>query len=98
MITKSPKGTPLKLKKSNKEYLKKKDEVKEERMEINTANEPHQIIKDSLKDTNEIQKDISVKEIKEVKETLVSAQLSSKESKRTKKKNDILAVLGKLVF
>lgn len=80
-------------------YLKKKDDVKENKVEINTTHEPHKNTKDSVKEPKQIQKDTSSKETKNtLKETAVSGQHSSKESKRIKKKNDILSQIGKALI
>jgi len=46
-----------------------------------------------MKEVKEQQKETPVKEMKEIKDIVVQ-QLSSKEPKKTKKKNDILAQIG----
>ncbi|KAK2587486.1 hypothetical protein KPH14_003189 [Odynerus spinipes] len=97
VVSKSPKETPTKLKKNVKEPVKKKDEsVKEDKKEINVnVNAPSTVTKDSVKEPKDQQKEVVAKDIKEVvKDSVSSVQLSSKESKKTKKKNDILAQIG----
>ncbi|XP_029036618.1 kinectin-like isoform X5 [Osmia bicornis bicornis] len=100
VANKSPKETPTKSKKSVKEKdAKKKDEnVKEEKKEATASINGQSVNKDSIKETKDVkeQKETPVKEVKEVvKETIVlSAQLPAKESKKSKKKNDILAQIG----
>nr|XP_012144921.1 PREDICTED: kinectin isoform X2 [Megachile rotundata] len=99
VANKSPKETPTKSKKSVKDSAKKKDENvnKEEKKETNANVNGPSINKDSVKETKDIkeQKETPVKEVKEiVKESLVSTQPPPKESKKSKKKNDILAQIG----
>lgn len=48
-----------------------------------------------MKEIKEQQKETPVKEVKEVVKEVV-VQLSNKEPKKTKKKNDILSQIGKL--
>ncbi|XP_060830973.1 kinectin-like isoform X1 [Bombus pascuorum] len=95
-INKSPKETPTKVKKNVKDSVKKKDDnIKEEKKEtINNTNIPPVANKDSAKEIKE-QKETSVRDVKEViKETVISTQSTNKESKKAKKKNDILAQIG----
>nr|XP_034192908.1 kinectin-like isoform X6 [Osmia lignaria] len=99
VANKSPKETPTKSKKSVKDSAKKKDEnVKEEKKEATANINGQSVNKDSIKETKDVkeQKETPVKEVKEVvKETIVlSAQPPAKESKKSKKKNDILAQIG----
>ncbi|XP_032691151.1 kinectin-like isoform X2 [Odontomachus brunneus] len=90
---KSPKDTPTKSKKNNKDVVKKKDEnAKDEKQEVNTQTNASFANKETVKEIKEQQKETPVKEIKEaVKETAPIVQSANKESKKTKKKNDILA-------
>lgn len=86
-----------------KDSAKKKDEnVKEEKKEATASINGPSFNKDSIKETKDVkeQKETPVKEVKEVvKETTVlSAQPPAKESKKSKKKNDILAQIGKLIY
>lgn len=101
IINKSPKDTPTKSKKNVKEQPKKSVELKEEKKEVavvaNTLQQ--QAVKEVPKDVKEQPKDTPVKGAKEItKETAPSVQLLSKETKNKKKKNDILAQIGKLIF
>ncbi|XP_061931775.1 kinectin isoform X8 [Apis cerana] len=96
VVNKSPKETPTKSKKSIRESIKKKDEnIKEEKKEtITNINIPPVLNKDSIKDIKE-QKEISIKEAKEfMKDVIPFTQSMNKESKKAKKKNDILAQIG----
>ncbi|XP_026296866.1 kinectin isoform X6 [Apis mellifera] len=95
VVNKSPKETPTKSKKSIKESIKKKDEnVKEEKKETITNINVPVLNKDSIKDIKE-QKEISIKDAKEfMKDTIPFTQSMNKESKKAKKKNDILAQIG----
>lgn len=99
VINKSPKETPTKSKKSIKESIKKKDEnVKEEKKETTNVNIPPVLNKDSVKEIKE-QKEISIKDTKEImKDTISFTQSMNKETKKAKKKNDILAQIGKLLI
>ncbi|KAL2728777.1 kinectin-like isoform X1 [Vespula squamosa] len=97
IASKSPKETPTKVKRNNKEPIKKKDEnIKEEKKETNlNVNAPSAANKEGVKETKDQQKEAVIKDIKEVvKDPVPSVQLSNKESKKTKKKNDILAQIG----
>lgn len=97
---KSPRDTPTKSKKNNKDVIKKKDEnTKDEKQEINTQTNTSFAIntKETMKEIKELQKETPVKEIKEsIKETALIVQSANKETKKTKKKNDILAQIGKM--
>lgn len=95
VVNKSPKETPTKSKKNIKESIKKKDEnVKEEKKETITNINVPVLNKDSIKDIKE-QKEISIKDAKEfMKDTIPFTQSMNKESKKAKKKNDILAQIG----
>ncbi|XP_017883583.1 kinectin isoform X2 [Ceratina calcarata] len=100
VANKSPKETPTKSKKNAKESVKKKDEnIKEEKKEtITNANAVPVANKDVAKEVKE-EKEIPVKDVKEekvTKELITSAptQPPNKESKKTKKRNDILAQIG----
>nr|XP_050854411.1 kinectin-like isoform X4 [Vespula vulgaris] len=94
IASKSPKETPTKMKRNIKEPIKKKDEnVKEEKKETNVnVNVLSTANKEGAKETKDQQKEAVIKDIKEVVKDPV--QLSNKESKKTKKKNDILAQIG----
>ncbi|XP_076637833.1 uncharacterized protein LOC143349993 isoform X2 [Colletes latitarsis] len=103
VANKSPKETPTKAKKNAKDSVKKKDEnskeeKKDEKKETTASiNTTSVINKDAVKETKDIkeQKESLVKDVKEiVKEIAPSTQLPNKESKKTKKKNDILAQIG----
>ncbi|XP_043671767.1 early endosome antigen 1-like isoform X3 [Vespula pensylvanica] len=97
IASKSPKETPTKMKRNIKEPIKKKDEnVKEEKKETNVnVNVLSTANKEGAKETKDQQKEAVIKDIKEVvKDPVPSVQLSNKESKKTKKKNDILAQIG----
>jgi len=88
---KSPKDTPTKTKKNNKDAVKKKDEnAKDEKQDTNV----HVNASSANKEAKEQQKETPVKEVKEV----VVQQLSNKEPKKTKKKNDILSQIGRSLF
>lgn len=100
LINKSPKETPTRSKKNAKEKgdSKKKDDHKEEKKEVSTTgNQPSANIKEVKEKPKE-----SVKEVKEpkepVKENVIPLQSSNKESKKIKKKNDILAQIGESNF
>nr|XP_033324053.1 kinectin-like [Megalopta genalis] len=100
VVNKSPKETPTKTKKNVKDSSKKKDEnVKEEKKEEKkeatvNANAQPLVNKDVPKETKE-HKETPVKDTKEVvKESAPLIQALIKESKKTKKKNDILAQIG----
>ncbi|XP_076482209.1 uncharacterized protein LOC117166047 isoform X2 [Bombus vancouverensis nearcticus] len=96
IINKSPKETPTKVKKNVKDSVKKKDDnIKEEKKEtINNTNTSAVANKDSVKEIKE-QKETPVRDVKEIiKETVISTQSTNKESKKAKKKNDILAQIG----
>ncbi|XP_014480150.1 PREDICTED: kinectin isoform X3 [Dinoponera quadriceps] len=92
---KSPKDTPTRSKKNNKDVVKKKDEnAKDEKQETNVQTNASIVTnnKEAAKEIKEQQKETPVKEIKEaVKETASIVQSANKEPKKTKKKNDILA-------
>ncbi|XP_035732879.1 kinectin-like isoform X4 [Vespa mandarinia] len=97
IVSKSPKETPTKVKRNIKEPIKKKDEnVKEEKKETSiNINAPSVTNKEGTKETKDQQKEAIIKDTKEVvKDPVPSVQLSNKESKKTKKKNDILAQIG----
>ncbi|KAI4475944.1 hypothetical protein M0804_013980 [Polistes exclamans] len=98
MVSKPLKETPTKLKKNVKEPIKKKDEnVKEEKKETNVNVNVSSAIanKEVVKEIKDQQKEAVVKEVKEVvKDPVPAVQLPNKESKKTKKKNDILAQIG----
>ncbi|XP_076666065.1 uncharacterized protein LOC143367789 isoform X2 [Andrena cerasifolii] len=99
VANKSPKETPTKSKKSAKDSVKKRDEnIREEKKETTAnVNAAPAVNKDSTKEAKEVkdQKESSIKEVKEmVKETAPPTQSSNKESKKAKKKNDILAQIG----
>ncbi|XP_018393925.1 PREDICTED: kinectin-like isoform X3 [Cyphomyrmex costatus] len=89
-VNKSPKDTPTKSKKNNKDAVKKKDENKDEKQDTVTYNNTSSAIKEALRDVKE-QKEMAIKEIKEVVNKEVIQQLPNKEPKKTKKKNDILS-------
>ncbi|XP_047356077.1 kinectin-like isoform X5 [Vespa velutina] len=97
IVSKSPKETPTKVKRNIKEPIKKKDEnIKEEKKETSiNVNAPSVANKEGVKETKDQQKEAIIKDTKEVvKDPVPSVQLSNKESKKTKKKNDILAQIG----
>ncbi|XP_014597908.1 PREDICTED: myosin-6 isoform X4 [Polistes canadensis] len=98
MVSKPLKETPTKLKKNVKEPIKKKDEpIKEEKKETNVNVNVSSAIanKEVVKEIKDQQKEAVVKEVKEVvKDPVPAVQLPNKESKKTKKKNDILAQIG----
>lgn len=93
IINKSPKETPTKSKKNVKDSAKKKEEIGEEKNEvIASASAPQQVAKEPIRETKEAAKEVAPKE---VKDTVVAAAAPiAKESKKTKKKNDILAQIG----
>lgn len=103
VLNKSPKETPTKTKKNVKDSTRKKDEnVKEEKKEekketVVNINAQPLVNKESPKETKE-HKEASIKDAKEVVKESVPIQPSNKESKKTKKKNDILAQIGKLLY
>ncbi|XP_018340923.1 PREDICTED: kinectin-like isoform X4 [Trachymyrmex septentrionalis] len=91
-VNKSPKDTPTKSKKNNKDAVKKKDENKDEKQDTVTYNNTSankEAIKEALRDVKE-QKEMPIKEVKEVVKEVIQ-QLPNKEPKKTKKKNDILS-------
>ncbi|XP_011636853.1 kinectin-like isoform X3 [Pogonomyrmex barbatus] len=94
-INKSPKDTPTKSKKNNKDTMKKRDEnVKEkqdEKQDTNNYSNASSVNKETMKEVKEQQKETPVKEVREVVKEVVVQQLPSKEPKKTKKKNDILS-------
>ncbi|KAL6264526.1 hypothetical protein P5V15_004633 [Pogonomyrmex californicus] len=94
-INKSPKDTPTKSKKNNKDAMKKRDEnIKEkqdEKQDTNSYSNASSVNKETMKEVKEQQKETPVKEVREVVKEVVIQQLPSKESKKTKKKNDILS-------
>ncbi|XP_050465215.1 kinectin isoform X2 [Cataglyphis hispanica] len=91
-INKSPKDTPTKLKKNNKDTIKKKDEnTKDEKQDSNPHTNSFSTNKEVIKEIKEQQKETPVKEVKEVIKEVVVQQLSNKEPKKTKRKNDILS-------
>ncbi|XP_031831405.1 uncharacterized protein LOC116426511 [Nomia melanderi] len=99
VLNKSPKETPTKTKKNVKDSVRKKDEnIKEEKKEekketaVNINAQPL-VNKEALKETKE-HKEAPIKDAKEVVKESVPIQSSNKESKKTKKKNDILAQIG----
>ena len=97
-FNKSSKETPTKVKKINRDSLKKNDEVKAEKETI-ILNVSHENSKEFVKETKEQPKDSVFKESKDIiKENVVHVQSASKESKKTKKKNDILAQIGKILI
>lgn len=80
--------------------MKKRDEnIREEKKETAAnVNAAPAVNKDSTKEAKEVkdQKESSIKEVKEmIKETAPPTQFSNKESRKAKKKNDILAQIGK---
>ncbi|XP_072744778.1 uncharacterized protein [Anoplolepis gracilipes] len=87
---KSPKDTPTKLKKNNKDIVKKKDENTNEKQDSNTHTNVFSN-KEAMKEVKEQQKETPVKEVKEVIKEVAVQQLSNKEPKKTKRKNDILS-------
>ncbi|XP_032455138.1 kinectin isoform X13 [Nasonia vitripennis] len=96
LVNKSPKETPTRSKKNAKEKdSKKKDDHKEEKKEVpTTSNQPSASAKDQVKEKPKE----TIKEVKEpkepVKENVTPLQSSNKESKKIRKKNDILAQIG----
>ncbi|XP_011872777.1 PREDICTED: kinectin isoform X3 [Vollenhovia emeryi] len=85
-VNKSPKDTPTKSKKNNKDAVRKRDEnAKDEKQDVNTYGN-----KEAMREVREQQKETPVKEVKEVVKEVVQ-QLPNKEPKKTKKKNDILS-------
>ncbi|KAM0733263.1 Ribosome-binding protein 1 [Formica fusca] len=89
---KSPKDTPTKLKKNNKDTIKKKDEnIKDEKQDSNAHTNLFSTNKEAIKEIKEQQKETPVKEVREVVREVVVQQLSNKEPKKTKRKNDILS-------
>ena len=92
ILNKSPKETPTKTKKNVKESAKKKEEIKEEKKEVAASGgSPQQVAKEPTKETKEVAKEPL---LKETKESVVSVQPLNKESKKAKRKNDILAQIG----
>lgn len=96
-INKSPKDTPTKSKKNNKDVKKRDENIKDEKQDTNTYINASSANKESAKEIKEQQKETPVKEIKEVVKEVVQ-QLPNKEPKKTKKKNDILSQIGKSLF
>lgn len=97
-VNKLPKDTPTKSKKSPKESAKRKEDAKEDKsgdVQAST-NSPQTQQRDSPKEV----KESLPKEIKEtVKEvSVIPLQSVNKESKKIKKKNDILAQIGKSFY
>ncbi|CAL1685035.1 unnamed protein product [Lasius platythorax] len=91
-VNKSPKDTPTKLKKNNKDTVKKKDEnTKDEKQDSNAHTNAFSTNKEAMKEVKEQQKETPVKEVREVIKEVVVQQLSNKEPKKTKRKNDILS-------
>ncbi|XP_029676580.1 kinectin-like [Formica exsecta] len=89
---KSPKDTPTKSKKNNKDTIKKKDEnIKDEKQDSNAHTNLFCTNKEAIKEIKEQQKETPVKEVREVVREVVVQQLSNKEPKKTKRKNDILS-------
>ncbi|XP_070154294.1 kinectin isoform X2 [Polyergus mexicanus] len=89
---KSPKDTPTKLKKNNKDTIKKKDEnIKDEKQDSNAHTNLFSTNKEAIKEIKEQQKETPVKEVREIVREVVVQQLSNKESRKTKRKNDILS-------
>ncbi|XP_011504338.1 PREDICTED: kinectin-like isoform X3 [Ceratosolen solmsi marchali] len=100
IVNKSPKETPTKSKKNAKEKdSKKKDDHKDEKKEV-VSSSVQQVNKENIKEIKEKPKESSreLKESKEpkeiIRETIIPVQSSNKESKKVKKKNDILAQIG----
>lgn len=102
VANKSPKDTPTKSRKNNKDVIKKKDEnAKDEKQEANVQQQANALLvnnKETVKEIKEQQKETPVKEIKEAVKETTSTMPPTKESKKTKKKNDILAQIGKILF
>lgn len=99
-VNKSPKDTPTRSKKNNKDATKKKDEnLKDEKQDVNThISASGATSKETMretKDTKEQSKETPVKEVKETFKEAPFLQPSNREVKKTKKKNDILAQIGK---
>ncbi|XP_029171849.1 kinectin isoform X2 [Nylanderia fulva] len=88
---KSPKDTPTKLKKNNKDTVKKKDENTKDEKQDSNAHTNAFSNKEAMKEVKEQQKETPVKEVREVIKEVVVQQLSNKEPKKTKRKNDILS-------
>ncbi|XP_039310666.1 kinectin isoform X6 [Solenopsis invicta] len=89
-VNKSPKDTPTKSKKNNKDAIKKKDEnTKDEKQDSNSYTNASSN-KEMMREIKEQQKETPVKEVKEIVKEVVQ-QLPNKEPKKTKKKNDILS-------
>ncbi|XP_014215655.1 kinectin [Copidosoma floridanum] len=106
-LNKSPKETPTKINKKNtkEKDLKKKDEQKEEKKEAanvspSVSANQQQAGKENVKEVKEKPKEVAkeakevAKEPKETKEIVIPVQSFNKESKKVKKKNDILAQIG----
>lgn len=94
-VNKSPKDTPTKMKKNNKDVKKKDESSKEEKQDINIHTSSTN--KEVAKEAKEQQKETPVKEVKEVAKEVTIPQLSNKESKKTKRKNDLLSQIGKFL-
>ncbi|KAJ8674029.1 hypothetical protein QAD02_005291, partial [Eretmocerus hayati] len=94
VVSKTPKETPTKTKKNAKDKdQKKKDEHKEDKKETSSAIQ--QALKEAPKEVKEKSKEsVKEKETKEVVKEIVAVQSVSKESKKVKKKTDILAQIG----
>lgn len=85
------------MKKNNKDTIKKKDEnIKDEKQDSNAHTNLFSTNKEAIKEIKEQQKETPVKEVREVVREVVVQQLSNKEPKKTKRKNDILSQIGKL--
>lgn len=84
------------MKKNNKDIIKKKDEnTKDEKQDSNAHTNSFFTNKEVIKEIKEQQKETPVKEVREVVKEVVVQQLSNKEPKKTKRKNDILSQIGK---
>ncbi|XP_066589983.1 putative leucine-rich repeat-containing protein DDB_G0290503 [Prorops nasuta] len=90
------KETPTKSKRNLKEKGQRKDDnSKDEKKEVLSHTSLPSSSKDIAKEVKEQPKDILVREVKEtVRETIIPSQSSNKESKKTKKRNDILTQIG----
>lgn len=100
-VNKSPKDTPTKSKKNNKDAVKKRDEnTKDEKQDTitytNASSANKEAMREILREVKEL-KEMPIKEVKEVVKEVVQ-QLPNKEPKKTKKKNDILSQIGKSLF
>ncbi|XP_020284045.1 ribosome-binding protein 1 isoform X4 [Pseudomyrmex gracilis] len=90
-VNKSPKDTPTKTKKHNKDVKKKDESSKEEKQDANIHTNASSTNKEVAKEAKEQQKETPVKEVKEVAKEVTIPQLSNKESKKMKKKNDLVS-------